>query len=122
MPEAHCSGRIRTKCSRRSSHWHTGRQETHDRPLAQGGYPFEAHQFLSARSSSAPADVMTRVIFMCGPAGSGKTTAARRFEAAGMTRLSFDEEAWRRDQTVQPLPEAVRSDIESALRARLLEL
>ena len=39
-----------------------------------------------------------------------------------MTRLSFDEEAWRRGQTVQPLPEAVRSDIESALRARLLEL
>ena len=39
-----------------------------------------------------------------------------------MTRLSFDEEAWRRGLKVQPLPEAVRSDIEAALRARLLEL
>ena len=33
---------------------------------------------------------MGRVIFMCGPAGSGKSTVARQLEQQGMTRLSFD--------------------------------
>lgn len=33
---------------------------------------------------------------MCGVAGSGKTTFARRLEARGVTRLSIDEEIWRR--------------------------
>jgi shikimate kinase len=37
--------------------------------------------------------VVARVIFMCGPAGSGKSTAARQYERQGMTRLSFDQEA-----------------------------
>ncbi len=35
---------------------------------------------------------MSRVIFMCGPAGSGKSTYARRLEQDGMTRLSIDAE------------------------------
>ena len=39
---------------------------------------------------------MGRVIFMCGPAGSEKSTVARRYEQQGMTRLSFDQEAWSR--------------------------
>ena len=39
---------------------------------------------------------MGRVIFMCGPAGSGKSTVARQYERQGMTRLSFDQEAWSR--------------------------
>ncbi len=42
---------------------------------------------------------MGRVIFMCGPAGSGKSTVARRYERPG-----------------------VRRDIGDALRARLVEL
>lgn len=37
---------------------------------------------------------MSRVIFMCGPAGSGKSTVARRLEGKGMVRLSFDVAAW----------------------------
>jgi predicted kinase len=65
---------------------------------------------------------MGRVIFMCGPAGSGKSTVARRYEQQGMTRLSFDQEAWSRGITAMPLPQAVRRDIEDALRARLVEL
>ena len=65
---------------------------------------------------------MSRVVFMCGPAGSGKSTAARELEASGMTRLSFDEEAWRRGIREQPLADGVRREIETALRHRLVEL
>ena len=63
-----------------------------------------------------------RVIFMCGPAGSGKSTVARRYERQGMARLSFDQEAWSRGITAMPLPPAVRDEIEQVLRARLVEL
>ena len=65
---------------------------------------------------------MGRVIFMCGPAGSGKSTVARQFEQEGMVRLSFDQEAWSRGITTMPLPDEVRHDIEHALRARLTDL
>jgi predicted kinase len=65
---------------------------------------------------------MGRVIFMCGPAGSGKSTIARWFEQQGMTRLSFDQEAWSRGITAMPLPHDVHRDIEEALRVRLVEL
>jgi predicted kinase len=63
-----------------------------------------------------------RVIFMCGPAGSGKSTVARQYERQGMTRLSFDQEAWERGITAMPLPPQVHRDIERVLRARLVEL
>jgi predicted kinase len=65
---------------------------------------------------------MGRVIFMCGPAGSGKSTVARGHERQGMTRLSFDQEAWSRGITTMPLPPGVHRDIEDVLRARLAEL
>jgi predicted kinase len=65
---------------------------------------------------------MGRVIFMCGPAGSGKSTVARQHEQQGMVRLSFDQEAWSRGITTMPLPEGVRRDIEHVLRARLADL
>ena len=64
----------------------------------------------------------SRVVFMCGPAGSGKSTYARGLEAQGLTRLSFDVEMWRRGITDLPLPLALRDEIEAGLRARLLEL
>jgi predicted kinase len=66
--------------------------------------------------------VMGRVIFMCGPAGSGKSAVARQYERQGMIRLSFDQEAWSRGITAMPLPDRVRDEIERALRARLAEL
>ena len=59
---------------------------------------------------------------MCGPAGSGKSTVARELEAKGMTRLSFDREAWRRGIHVMPLPAEVHEEIERELRARLIAL
>jgi predicted kinase len=65
---------------------------------------------------------MARVIFMCGPAGSGKSTVARHYEQQGMTRLSFDQEAWSRGITTMPLPDDVHRDIEATLRARLISL
>jgi len=65
---------------------------------------------------------MGRVVFMCGPAGSGKSTVARRYEQQGMVRLSFDQEAWSRGITTMPLPADTRRDIERVLRARLADL
>ena len=66
--------------------------------------------------------LMGRVIFMCGPAGSGKSTVARQYEQRGMIRLSFDQEAWSRGISAMPLPEDVRGEIERVLRARLADL
>lgn len=47
---------------------------------------------------------------------------ARRYEREGMTRLSFDQEAWARGITSMPLPDDVHRDIERLLRGRLAEL
>jgi predicted kinase len=65
---------------------------------------------------------VSRVIFMCGPSGAGKSTYARELESAGMFRLSFDVEMWRRGITTVPLSAGERTEIETELRARLLEL
>ncbi|WP_457206058.1 AAA family ATPase [Nocardioides sp. P5_C9_2] len=65
---------------------------------------------------------MSRVIFMCGPSGSGKSAYAKRLESDGMVRLSFDAEMWRRGISTVPLPPDVREEIETGLRTRLLEL
>jgi predicted kinase len=65
---------------------------------------------------------VSRVVFMCGPSGAGKSTYARRLEAEGMVRLSFDVEMWHRGISTVPLPPDVREEIEADLRARLLEL
>ncbi|WP_339095670.1 ATP-binding protein [Deinococcus sp. VB142] len=65
---------------------------------------------------------MSRVVFMCGPAGSGKSTYARKLEAQGMTRLSFDGAAWERGLTVMPLPPEVHAEIKRELQERLLTL
>lgn len=66
---------------------------------------------------------MSRVIFMCGPSGAGKTAYAKRLEADGMVRLSIDVEMWRRGITdVLALPEQVRAEIEAHLHERLLKL
>lgn len=59
---------------------------------------------------------------MCGPAGSGKSTFARRLEEDGMTRLSFDQEAWQRGIRSMPLPPELHQEIEGELRTRLLSL
>ncbi|MFC4137514.1 MULTISPECIES: AAA family ATPase [unclassified Microbacterium] len=63
-----------------------------------------------------------RVVFMCGPAGSGKSTVARRLEGEGFVRLSFDREAWSRGIRRMPLADDVHRDIDAGLQRRLLEL
>lgn len=65
---------------------------------------------------------MSRVIFMCGPSGAGKSTYGRRLESDGMVRLSFDVEMWSRGISTVPLPPHVRDEIDTDLRARLLDL
>lgn len=65
---------------------------------------------------------MSRVVFMCGPSGAGKTTYARALETGGMTRLSFDVEMWRRGIATAVLRPEDRADIEATLRERLLTL
>ena len=59
---------------------------------------------------------------MCGPAGSGKSTYARRLERAGMVRLSFDVELWRRGVSAAPVPAELKDEVEAVLRSRLLDL
>ncbi|GGP29060.1 hypothetical protein GCM10008021_07110 [Deinococcus wulumuqiensis] len=66
--------------------------------------------------------IMSRVIFMCGPAGSGKSTYARQLEAQGMTRLSTDVVAWERGIKTMPLPPEIRAAIQAELQTRLLTL
>ena len=65
---------------------------------------------------------MVRVVFMCGPAGSGKSTVARRMEADGFVRLSFDQEAWGRGIRHMPLTDDAHREIEIELRRRLVDL
>ena len=65
---------------------------------------------------------MGRVVLMCGASGSGKTTYAKRLEAEGMVRLSFDVELWRRGIATDSLTPDLQEEIEADLRARLLAL
>jgi predicted kinase len=65
---------------------------------------------------------MSRVVFMCGPAGAGKSTIARQLESAGMTRLSFDEEAWQMGLRTMPLLTETQRKIETALQDCLVAL
>lgn len=65
---------------------------------------------------------MGRVVLMCGPAGAGKSTYARRLEAEGAVRLSMDAGLWRRGVRTSPAPPEVHAEVEAELRARLLEL
>lgn len=62
---------------------------------------------------------MPRVVLMCGPAGSGKSTVARGLEEQGFVRLSFDTEIWRRGLAT-PLEPAVHAEIEATLQDELL--
>lgn len=65
---------------------------------------------------------VSRVVLMCGPAGAGKSTVARRLEEDGMVRLSTDQVAWSRGIRSMPLAPEVREEIETELRHRLVEL
>lgn len=64
----------------------------------------------------------SKVILMCGPAGSGKSTFAKKLENTGMTILSYDQESYKRGLNVHPLPKEVEKDIKSYLDERLISL
>lgn len=69
----------------------------------------------------------SRVVLMCGVAGSGKTTYAKRLETEGYVRLSIDEAVWNRfgrygiDYAPPRYPE-YSAAVEGALRDRLVAL
>lgn len=62
------------------------------------------------------------VILMCGPAGSGKSSWAKKFEKSGMILLSFDEESFKLGYTAHPLPQEIHYKIKAKLDEKLLFL
>lgn len=64
----------------------------------------------------------SRVVLLCGPAGSGKSTTARRLESEGWVRLGWDEEAARRGYTGYPLPDGAKAEVHAAVQERLVAL
>ncbi|MGF0117591.1 AAA family ATPase [Promicromonospora sp. Marseille-Q5078] len=63
------------------------------------------------------------LVLMCGPAGAGKSTRARRYAAAGFAVASVDEVAWEAGHAAaHPLPDDVAGRVADALRARVEEL
>lgn len=64
----------------------------------------------------------SKVILMCGPAGAGKSTLAKKFESTGMTILSYDEESFKRGLNEHPLPQEVLEDIKTYLDEKLISL
>ncbi|MBM6614883.1 ATP-binding protein [Desemzia sp. RIT804] len=65
---------------------------------------------------------ISRVVFMCGTAGSGKSTYAKSLEQQGFIRLSFDEESFKRGIRVHPLPTDIYSEIKTFLDGELRSL
>ena len=59
---------------------------------------------------------------MCGPAGAGKSTLAKKIESTGMTILSYDEESFKRGFNEHPLPQEVLEDIKTYLDEKLISL
>lgn len=65
---------------------------------------------------------MARVVLLCGPTCSGKSTYAARLAERGFVWLSVDADAWAAGHVEQPLPGPVQRDIKVAHKRRLREL
>ncbi|GAB2621014.1 AAA family ATPase [Pseudactinotalea suaedae] len=65
---------------------------------------------------------MPRLVLMCGPAGAGKSTHARRLEEEGCVRVSVDDLAWAEGHVEHPLPAEVAARVGEALRERVVAL
>ncbi|MCK9795861.1 ATP-binding protein [Isoptericola sp. 4D.3] len=66
---------------------------------------------------------MPNLVLLCGPAGAGKSTHARRYAAAGYAVASVDELAWDAGHApVHPLPDDAARRVAEVLRARVDEL
>lgn len=64
----------------------------------------------------------SKVYLMCGPAGSGKSILAKKFESQEMTVLSYDEESFKRGLTRHPLSDDVLQEIKTDLDEKLILL
>lgn len=63
------------------------------------------------------------LVLVCGPAGAGKTTHARRLAAQGYELVSFDEMLWAAGRTgPHPLPDVLTRPVEDEVRARVRRL
>lgn len=62
------------------------------------------------------------MILMCGPAGAGKSTVARRLESDGWARLSVDALGWERGYRRHLLTDAVVAELQTEVRSRLVAL
>ncbi|MFC8597573.1 AAA family ATPase [Isoptericola sp. NPDC057191] len=66
---------------------------------------------------------MPNLVLLCGPAGAGKSTHARRYAADGYAVASVDELAWEAGHgAVHPLPDDVARGVADALRAQVESL
>lgn len=61
----------------------------------------------------------SRVIFMCGTAGSGKSTYAQMLKQQGFVRLSYDVESFNKGFKVHPLATDVYDEIKTVLDLKL---
>lgn len=69
--------------------------------------------------SDAPAPSAPRLVLMCGPAGSGKSTHAHRLVAQGYVRCSIDDLAWAVGYREHPLPDDVHEQLAAQLREQV---
>ncbi|MEL7977093.1 ATP-binding protein [Isoptericola sp. F-RaC21] len=66
---------------------------------------------------------MSHLVLLCGPAGAGKSTHARRYAAQGYAVASVDELAWAAGQpAAHPLPDDVARQLAEVLRSRVAAL